>query len=420
MARIKLVPLLSVVFIVHTVSVVVPEQSDSLRTDVHLGGLIKKEAVSINAIGEVIREEQGASKLVRSERKDLDASDVYGLSSEEHERSLMLPEVLERSEAEEQRIIEEFTPFFDGQWINMQNMKSTQSSSRDGGVPERAVDLNKNGLWEQGSCTHTKKEPYPWWQVDLAAVHVISAVELTIRKDCCGWHCNQCPKMTVNVDWMACHANASFALGESNILSCPWVGDLIRVTLEHDENYLMLCEVRVKGAVQSMLLQGVSQCEKHSVLAQLVRTPTATDGLCTAGLPSQGDTFNALSSFQELIVGSELVPGGELRTTSEECEEHLLTSNDMVEGAVWQEMPELELGKGARPTGLCRLLAGRRISGAQHAVGARCFRKLRCPREMAPWKARANTKKGQTWANATGVAAKLNGASLSHGVKQLA
>merc|ERR1719446_1595338 len=79
------------------------------------------------------------------------------------------------------------------------------------------------------SCTHTKKDKDPWWRVDLEAVHVISAVELTVRADCCGFYCGQCPPLTVKVDWEACNSYVPFQEGDSKDVWCPWVGDLIEV-----------------------------------------------------------------------------------------------------------------------------------------------------------------------------------------------
>ena len=60
-----------------------------------------------------------------------------------------------------------------------------QSSTGFGGVPQRAVDGNKNPNWGGGSCTHTNRQSRPWWRVDLGTTHRVYRVSLTNRQDCC-------------------------------------------------------------------------------------------------------------------------------------------------------------------------------------------------------------------------------------------
>ena len=62
---------------------------------------------------------------------------------------------------------------------------ATQSSLNAGGVAERAVDGDTSGVWQNGSVTHTRAEPQPWWQVDLGAVEQIDQIAMWNRTDCC-------------------------------------------------------------------------------------------------------------------------------------------------------------------------------------------------------------------------------------------
>jgi type 1 glutamine amidotransferase len=49
--------------------------------------------------------------------------------------------------------------------------KATQSSTANGGVPQRAIDGNKNPDWGKGGQTHTtENKPNPWWELDLGSV----------------------------------------------------------------------------------------------------------------------------------------------------------------------------------------------------------------------------------------------------------
>ncbi len=42
-----------------------------------------------------------------------------------------------------------------------------QSSTEQGGIAQRAIDGNTDGIWENNSMTHTKNEKEPWWELDL-------------------------------------------------------------------------------------------------------------------------------------------------------------------------------------------------------------------------------------------------------------
>uniref|UniRef100_A0A6P8HTU6 Uncharacterized protein LOC116292823 n=1 Tax=Actinia tenebrosa TaxID=6105 RepID=A0A6P8HTU6_ACTTE len=47
------------------------------------------------------------------------------------------------------------------------NKAATQSSTGWGGLPDRAVDGDRNAIYYFGSCTHTQDENGAWWMVDL-------------------------------------------------------------------------------------------------------------------------------------------------------------------------------------------------------------------------------------------------------------
>ncbi|MBN1421603.1 MAG: discoidin domain-containing protein [Planctomycetes bacterium] len=62
---------------------------------------------------------------------------------------------------------------------------ATQSSVASGGVPERAIDGNTNGLWSSGTITHTGNDAMPWWQVDLGKMYSLTRIVLWTRTDSC-------------------------------------------------------------------------------------------------------------------------------------------------------------------------------------------------------------------------------------------
>lgn len=269
-----------------------------------------------------------------------------------------------------------------------------------GGTAGKAVDGNANSAWSAGTCTHTKYEWKPWWEVDMGKVYYISAVKVTNRGDCCGEQCNICSPMDVLVDETICHGAVEFIHGETKDISCPFVGDAVRVALKA-EDYLMICEVAVKATKQSLLETAAAQCESHAAFALPIAAPNATEGHCMAGEPTPiqvGNMSDVPVGFQELVVGQATTPDGDLQATAEECQEHLLKSDELVEGAVWQASPVPDMSL-VPSVGTCRLLMGRQITGAKPVAGAKCFRKLRCPQDMSEYRKKAGIglHNGQRW-----------------------
>ena len=62
---------------------------------------------------------------------------------------------------------------------------ASQSSANHSGVASRVIDGNTNGVWRQGSVTHTANEAQPWWELELAARAAIEELVLYNRADSC-------------------------------------------------------------------------------------------------------------------------------------------------------------------------------------------------------------------------------------------
>jgi len=58
---------------------------------------------------------------------------------------------------------------------------ATQSSVGSNGTPERAIDGNTSGVYEENTVTHTATEANPWWEVDLGAVKSVDRIVLYNR-----------------------------------------------------------------------------------------------------------------------------------------------------------------------------------------------------------------------------------------------
>jgi len=63
---------------------------------------------------------------------------------------------------------------------------ATQSSTGWNGVASRAIDGNTDGVYNNGSMTHTQSEADAWWQVVLPFPVTVDEIVIYNRSDCCG------------------------------------------------------------------------------------------------------------------------------------------------------------------------------------------------------------------------------------------
>jgi len=62
---------------------------------------------------------------------------------------------------------------------------ATQSSTRAGATADRVIDGNTDGVFDDGSVSHTNDDLDAWWQEDLGASHDLHNVRIYPRTDCC-------------------------------------------------------------------------------------------------------------------------------------------------------------------------------------------------------------------------------------------
>jgi len=119
-----------------------------------------------------------------------------------------------------------------------------------GGSPSRAVDGKTNGHYGHGSCTHTQRQPNPWWRVTLKAQAVIRQVKIWNRTDCCGSRLGRLQVFVGDKPYWNGNKPCSSKLikiGKSRLLNCPKLpGKFVFVVLRQNQ-YLTLCEVKVYG-----------------------------------------------------------------------------------------------------------------------------------------------------------------------------
>lgn len=135
-----------------------------------------------------------------------------------------------------------------------------QSSTARGGFDFLAVDGNRNGNYDAGSCTFTGvgkklKTQDPWWTVDLGKSFNVTRVAITNRSDCCGRRLRDFSilvgdeRPTNNgkpLSNKACGSKLNVPQGETVTFDCPAKGRYVSVQI-FGRRILTLCEVEVFG-----------------------------------------------------------------------------------------------------------------------------------------------------------------------------
>ncbi|XP_076853513.1 fucolectin-1-like [Brachyhypopomus gauderio] len=138
--------------------------------------------------------------------------------------------------------------------------RATQSSLANGiaagfGLPQHAIDGNRNPDLYKGSCSHTEREKDPWWRVDLLGRHAIVSVSLTNRGDCCAERLNGAVIHVGNSlssegqKNPVCATVSSITAGETRSFSCSeWMdGRYVTIVVPGEDKILSMCEVGVYG-----------------------------------------------------------------------------------------------------------------------------------------------------------------------------
>ncbi|XP_006004939.1 uncharacterized protein LOC102347739 [Latimeria chalumnae] len=125
------------------------------------------------------------------------------------------------------------------------------------GIPEHAIDGNKNPTYGGQSCSHTQSEFGPWWRLDLQESHAINVVIITNRADCCSEHLRGVEVRvgdSLDNNGIAnsqCAPQGSVDFPGPTIQFCcnGLKGRYVTVTIPSRKDYLSLCEVEVFGSV---------------------------------------------------------------------------------------------------------------------------------------------------------------------------
>ena len=141
----------------------------------------------------------------------------------------------------------------------------TQTSTRAGSTTQGdvavvAIDGNTDGVFNNGSVTHTNTQNNPSWQVVFDQPRTLTAANLFNRTDCCGNRLDNFRLEVFNGAAQTFVFNAGGGIGAStNVPLGGAVGDQVRITLPFNNRVLSLAEVEVFSDLQpgdSYLLSG--------------------------------------------------------------------------------------------------------------------------------------------------------------------
>jgi hypothetical protein len=134
-------------------------------------------------------------------------------------------------------------------WIDTSEFSTKQSSTHETGYSSRAADGDTDVQYGAGSCTHTKRDHHPWWEMDMKTNYIVKIVKIANRGDCCGDRLNP---FDIRVDGKTCARSQKLRQGAYEEVQCdnPPVGRKIKIQVLKN-TFLSLCEVEVYGQLAS-------------------------------------------------------------------------------------------------------------------------------------------------------------------------
>lgn len=139
------------------------------------------------------------------------------------------------------------------------NATTSQSSTAYSGSSSLACDGNRDGVYNNGSVTHTQNEANAWWQVDLGRVNALQQIKIFNRTDCCGSRLSNFHVFVSDDPFLSTDLNATLNqpgvdsfFFEGNIDSLAYAftkqtGRYIRIQLTNNSP-LSLAEVEIYGS----------------------------------------------------------------------------------------------------------------------------------------------------------------------------
>lgn len=134
--------------------------------------------------------------------------------------------------------------------------QSTDYRTGNTGSSDKAVDGNTDGIYNNGSVTHTQENgsTNPWWRVDLGAIYDISTIGIFNRTDsCCMDRLSSAKVLIGNIDSTDPNDYTEVATLtadlEQNLSNLSITGRYVMVYHEGESKILSIAEVQVYGEI---------------------------------------------------------------------------------------------------------------------------------------------------------------------------
>jgi hypothetical protein len=213
---------------------------------------------------------------------------------------------------------------------------ASQSSTYDPGFTNasNAVDGNTDGVYGDGSLSHTNDDPNAWWEVDLGRPVAVNSIMIWNRTDCCGFRLSDYWVFVSNTPFLATDTPATLQNRagtwssyqtaapnpNANIIIPGAQGRFVRIQLA-GTNYLALAEVQVYGTVLQdvALFQTASQSSTYD--PGFTNASNAVDGN-TDGVYGDGSlshTDDSANAWWEVDLGTTVSVGSILVWNRTDC-----------------------------------------------------------------------------------------------------
>ncbi|HEU5222880.1 MAG TPA: discoidin domain-containing protein [Candidatus Lumbricidophila sp.] len=171
---------------------------------------------------------------------------------------------------------------------------ASQSSEWPYGLTaSRAVDGNTDGVFGNGSVSHTDSQTDPWWKVDLGAEYPLGAIDVWNRSDCCSDRLANYKVEVLNaaqsVVWSS--TRVGYPSPTETVNAGGATGRYVRISLSGANRILALAEVKVHPVADLALGKAASQSSEWPYGLTASRAVDGnTDGVFGNGSVSHTDS----------------------------------------------------------------------------------------------------------------------------------
>ncbi|XP_066270508.1 uncharacterized protein [Branchiostoma lanceolatum] len=233
---------------------------------------------------------------------------------------------------------------------------TTQSSTGFKGVPDRAVDGDRNPIYGRKSCSHSTMERNPWWRVDLGTSQCVDRVVVAKRlpprfgKWLEGFkvYVGDNPNVMENP---SCGGKQSVAGKDLTTVNCGGLtGRYVGIALPGKKQFLILCEVEVYGGAPPAKISKappkLGQCAGGTTNLALKQptTQSSTDFKGVPGRAVDGDRNPRYAKKSCSHTAMERDPWWRVDLGTSQCVDRVVVAKRQFIGQLWLEGFQVYVG----------------------------------------------------------------------------